>query len=121
MTVLIVDDSAMMRGIIKQVLQSHQTGAALEIREADNGEAAWDIVQQGGTDLVVLDMNMPVLDGLEFVRRVRARGLTIPLIMVSAVTDEEKIYEAGVAGVTAYLEKPIRGSELWETVREYLQ
>jgi two-component system, chemotaxis family, chemotaxis protein CheY len=121
MNVLIVDDSAMMRSLIRRVLEDNQAADVLHIIDAENGEVAWRLLQENKIKLIFLDWNMPVLDGLAFVKRVRAHGLEVPVIMVSAVTEEDKIYDAGAAGVTAYLEKPVRGAELWDTVRDYLK
>ena len=121
MKVLVVDDSSMMRGIIRRVLEENHTGGDLDIIDAENGEIAWKLVHENEVRLVFLDWNMPVLDGIDFVKRLRGEGIAIPVIMVSAITDEDSIYEAGSAGVTAYLEKPVRGGDVWELVRDYLR
>ena len=64
---------------------------------------------------------MPVLDGLSFVKRVRSDGIGTPIVMITSVTDEDKILEAGKAGVNTYIEKPVRGNQLWEQIKEFIQ
>lgn len=155
MNILIVDDSALMRGIIRQVIEEHAGPGAparaasgevapaarssagssapagaggagagpgsFELFEAANGHDALSMLASRPIDLVLLDWNMPVLDGLAFVKHVRNQGMTLPIIMVTAVSDEDKIYQAAKAGVTSYLEKPILGSDLWERLKDYLR
>lgn len=120
MRFLIVDDSEMMRGIIKQVIEDNVVGAAHEFIESANGQEALDALNRGGIDIVFLDWNMPVLDGLGFVRDVRQRGIVTPIVMITSITDEDKILEAGKAGVNTYIEKPIRGTRLWEQIKEFV-
>ncbi len=75
----------------------------------------------GPVDLIFLDWNMPVLDGLSFVTKIRASGNSTPIVMITSVTDEDRILEAGRAGVNSYIEKPIRGNDLWEQVKEFIK
>ncbi len=121
MKLLIVDDSAMMRGIVKQAILDNKKGSNPEFVEAANGQEALDALKAHPIDIVFLDWNMPVLDGLSFVRDVRQRGIKTPIAMITSVTDENKILEAGKAGVNTYIEKPIRGTKLWEQVKEFLE
>jgi two-component system chemotaxis response regulator CheY len=121
MKLLIVDDSEMMRGIIKQAILENFAGATPQFVEASNGQEALDALGSHEFHIVFLDWNMPILDGMSFVRDVRGRGITTPIAMITSVTDEDKILEAGKAGVNTYIEKPIRGSRLWEQIREFVQ
>jgi two-component system, chemotaxis family, chemotaxis protein CheY len=120
MKILIVDDSAMMRTLIKRTIEEHDEAGTIEIVDASNGQDALEIVEHQKVDLVLVDWNMPVVDGLGFVRRVRADGNAVPIVMVSAVSDETRIFEAAEAGVNAYIEKPVRSVELWQRIREYV-
>ncbi len=121
MKILIVDDSEMMRGVIRQALSDNLPDSNPEIDEAGDGAVALEKIRSASFDVVFLDWNMPVLDGLGFVTEVRKAGIHTPIVMISSVTDEEKILEAGRAGVNAYVEKPVRGVKLWEQVKEFLQ
>jgi two-component system chemotaxis response regulator CheY len=120
MKVLIVDDSAVTRLLIRRALEQHRPDAPVDVVEAQNGEEALSAVQASAFDLVLLDWNMPVLDGLSFVKRVRNDGMQAPIIMVTAVTDENLVYEACAAGVSDYIEKPLRPSELYERIKDHL-
>ena len=120
MKILVVDDSAMMRSVIKSTLASYGSGKQIEVVEAVNGQEALDKLTSESIDLVLLDWQMPVVDGLSFVKQVRGSGKDVPIVMVTSVTDKEKVLEAGKAGVNTYIEKPVRGSVLWENIQEFL-
>lgn len=120
MKVLIVDDSAVMRIMIRRTIEEHSPGERAEIVEASDGEQALNTLDGQSFDLIMLDWNMPVLDGLTFVKRVRGDGMEVPIIMVSAVNDEASIFDACEAGVTDYIEKPVRPSDLAERIKPYL-
>ncbi len=120
MKVLIVDDSPVMRILIRRTIEEHNPDETVEITEACDGEEALGKVSGTNFDLVMLDWNMPVLDGLSFVKKVRGDGLDLPIIMISAVSDESSIFDACEAGVTDYIEKPVRPTDLAERIRPYL-
>jgi two-component system chemotaxis response regulator CheY len=121
MKILVVDDSALMRTVIRRAIDEHDAQQEFEVLDASDGEQALRLVEvHDDIELVLIDWNMPVLDGVEFVKRVRAQGNDVPIIMVSAVSDEDKVFEAAAAGVNAYVEKPVRGAELWQKIREYV-
>ncbi len=121
MNILVVDDSALMRGLVRRAIATFGKVDGLHILEADNGKSALEALTGSDIELVLLDWNMPVLDGLSFVRDVRKRGVTIPIVMISAVTDPKRIMEATEAGVTDYIEKPVQLSELWERIQEHFK
>lgn len=118
MQILIVDDSELMRTIVEQVIRENLKEASERIGffHAANGKDAMDIFEQGKIDLVFLDWNMPVLDGVEFVREIRMNGNKVPIVMITSVTDSEKILQAAAAGVNSYVEKPVRGPQLWNQI-----
>jgi CheY-like chemotaxis protein/HPt (histidine-containing phosphotransfer) domain-containing protein len=101
--VLVVDDGAENRELASLVLAEH----GLWVEEAENGKVAVDKVQETVFDLILMDMQMPVMDGYEATRTLRARGVTTPIVALTA--NAMKGYEAQVlaAGCTAYLTKPI--------------
>ena len=121
MKILVVDDSEMMRGIIKQAIEDNVPGAQPEFFDAENGQEALDAINNNDINLVFLDWNMPVLDGLSFVKQVRNQGINVPIVMITSVTDVDRIMEAGKAGVNTYIEKPVRGNRLWEQIKEFVK
>jgi two-component system chemotaxis response regulator CheY len=105
MRALIVDDSRAMRAIIAKILR--ELGA--EIVEAGNGREGLERLAAGGAvDVVLVDWNMPVMDGLSFVREVRARKEYdgVPLLMVTTESDAHHVTSALDAGANEYVMKP---------------
>ncbi|GAA1795480.1 response regulator [Planosporangium flavigriseum] len=106
MRALVVDDSRAMRLILTRIL----TGLGFEVYEAGDGREALDLLTAdgSGTSLVLIDWNMPVMNGLDLVTAVRAdenlRHLT--LIMVSTESEQKQIVRALAAGAHEYLIKP---------------
>lgn len=117
--VLVVEDSITVREVERQILR--QMG--LEVETAVDGVDGWNALQQGGYDLVVTDIDMPRMNGIEFVRTLRAdeRFKTVPVIVVS-YKDREEDRRAGLdAGADAYLTKgSFREGTFTETVRDLL-
>ena len=104
---LIVDDSSVMRKIVTRSLQ--RAGIQLsQIYEAGNGVEALGTLQQNKVDLILCDINMPVMDGLEFVKQLasveNARG--IPVVMITTEGSEAHVMEALSAGARGYIRKP---------------
>jgi two-component system, chemotaxis family, chemotaxis protein CheY len=121
MKILIVDDSAVMRRIHKNTLLEHQIGED-NLLEAEDGQQALDIAQQEKIDLFLVDWNMPKLDGVGFVKKVREREeyAKTPIIMITSEAAKYNVIEAIQAGVTNYVVKPIKGNLLWEKIKNYL-
>ena len=114
---LIVDDSAVMRKIVQRALR--QAGFAIgEVLEAGNGFEALDILRQQTVDLVLSDMNMPVMDGLEFMRQVgsveKARG--VPVLMITTEGSESHVMEAISCGAAGYIRKPFTPDQMKQHV-----
>lgn len=109
-SILVVDDDATNRAVCKGCLQR----AGYQIREAEDGNAAISQVSENPPDLIIMDVMMPNMDGLECTRKLRANPETrdIPIIIVSAMTRTEDILSGLTAGADEYLSKPIRSSEL---------
>ena len=105
MRALVVDDSRTMRRIVSGTLQE----LGFETSEAEDGKAAIDLLESGlEVDLACVDWNMPVMDGLEFISRVRADRAwrAITLMMVTTESEHEQIVRALAAGAHEYLIKP---------------
>ena len=103
--ILVVDDFATMRKIVKNVLQ--QIGYT-NIDEAENGQEALRKLKSDSFDFVISDWNMPEMDGLTLLKKIRADEELkhIPVIMVTAEAEKSKVIEAIKAGVNNYIVKP---------------
>lgn len=110
--VLIVDDEARIRDVVSYALQKE----GYRVTAADNGRAALESVEQGGFDLVVLDVMLPEIDGLEVCRRVRARS-RVPILFLSARSEEIDRVLGLELGGDDYLIKPFSPRELVARVR----
>lgn len=114
MSVLIVDDSATVRMYHKQILSNE----GYECEEAANGMEALEKAQYKEYDLYIVDINMPVLDGYSFVKRLRTgEGHIAPVIMVSTESEPKDMDLAYESGASLYLIKPVKPEELLINVK----
>jgi two-component system chemotaxis response regulator CheY len=113
MKILVVDDFSTMRRIVKNLLK--QLGF-IHIEEAEDGAQAYTKLKTGGYGFVVSDWNMPNLDGLGLVKKVRQDDelKDLPILMVTAEAEKEKVVAAIQAGVNNYIVKPFTGEVLKE-------
>jgi len=118
MKVLLVDDSKTMRNIQKGILT--QLGYT-ELEEAADGLDALSKIGAFSPDLLLVDWNMPNMDGLTFVKKYRASGGTSPIIMVTTEAEKIRVVEAIKAGVNNYVVKPFTPDVLSERIRETLE
>ena len=105
MNALVIDDSRAMRAILARILRN----AGFEVREADHGRAGLEQLRDGTkTDLVLVDWNMPVMDGLAFLKAVRRdRGFRdIRMMVVTTEIEMGRMAEAMAAGADEYVMKP---------------
>jgi two-component system chemotaxis response regulator CheY len=119
---LIVDDSSVMRKIVARALQ--QGGLSLgQILEAGNGAEALEILRREKVDLVLSDINMPVMDGLEFVRQLRSveNALGVPVVMITTEGSESHVMEAISCGARGYIRKPFTPDQMKQHVLPLLQ
>ncbi len=107
--VLIVDDSSVTRKIVERTL--HQAGFELEVLEASNGCEGLAILQEKTVDLILSDINMPTMDGLEFIRQLQSieNAKAVPVVMISADGSEARIVEAISGGARAFIRKSLTG------------
>lgn len=116
--VLIVDDSSLIRQMVSFTLRN----AGFEVVEAENGQDAIDKLGSGTPDLVLTDLNMPVMDGITLVRKVRSLPATryVPILMLTTESQAEKKAEGKSAGATGWLVKPFDPPKLLAVVAKVL-
>ena len=120
MKILVVDDFSTMRRIVKNLLR--QIGYE-HIEEAEDGAQAYSKLKNGGFGFVVSDWNMPNMDGLDLVKKVRSDPelKDLPILMVTAEAEKEKVITAIQAGVNNYIVKPFTGETLKEKMDKILE
>lgn len=116
--VLVVDDNSVNLLVARRLLE--QRGCA--VQEASDGQSALDAVSRERFDVVLMDVYMPDMDGLEATRQIRARGDTasLPIIGLSASADPEEVRNCRDAGMTDFLAKPLTAARLVETLRRHV-
>ena len=110
--ILIADDEALLRLDLREMLEE---AGHLVVGEAENGKAAVRLVEQERPDLVIMDVKMPEMDGLEAARIIGDARLA-PVLLLTAYSQQEIVKEATNSGVFAYLVKPIREEELFPAI-----
>ena len=117
MKILLVDDSRTMRNIQKKTLES----LGGELSEAGDGvEALAVIATSQGFDLMVVDWNMPNMDGITLVTKVREADKRPPIIMCTTEAEKQRVIDAVKAGVNNYIVKPFTPEAILEKVRQTL-
>jgi DNA-binding response OmpR family regulator len=116
--VLVVDDELTFSTAIADTLQS--LGEGFVVDTADNGSLAWDKIQKIVYELVITDLRMPQVDGLELVEKIRSSGINTPLILMTAYGSASVEAKAKQLNVARYLPKPIDIDELIEATRDVL-
>ncbi len=113
--VLVVDDFSTMRRIVKNILR--QLGFE-DIEEAEDGAQAYAKLKSGGFGFLVSDWNMPNMDGLELLKKVRSDSelKDLPVLMVTAEAEKHKVIEAIKAGVNNYIVKPFTAEVMKEKI-----
>jgi two-component system chemotaxis response regulator CheY len=114
---LIVDDSSVMRKIVERSLR--QAGLdPLVVLEAGSGMEGLDVLRASRVDLILSDINMPTMNGLEFVRQIKAQHLAegVPVVMITTESSEEHVRQAIQAGARGYIRKPFTPEQVKERV-----
>ncbi len=115
MKILLVDDSRTIRNIQKNVLK--QLGHT-DIVEAEDGVQALVQMKDHKIDLMLVDWNMPNMDGITLIRKVRETNKTIPMIMCTTEAEKTRVLEAIKAGVNNYVVKPFTVESLGEKLNQ---
>lgn len=119
--VLIVDDSAAIRKILQRALL--QTELPLRnVFEAPDGKQALEVLRQNQVNVILSDINMPNMDGIEFLRNVRAMPecKLIPVVMITTEGSQIRVQEAADLGATSYVRKPFTADQLRDKLRAVL-
>jgi two-component system KDP operon response regulator KdpE len=115
--VLIVDDEPPIRRFLRTALSAQE----YRVEEAGDGETALDFLQRNPVDLIVLDLGLPGMDGLEVLRRLRGQGAATPVIILSSRDDEAGKVAALDLGADDYVSKPFGVEELSARIRAALR
>ena len=118
--ILVVEDSSLVQSIVKVALRRYER---LHVASASNGvEALASIERDGEPDLVLLDINMPQMSGLELLDELRASGVVprVPVIIVSTESEPDDVKRGLDAGARAYLKKPFRTDDLCKVIDRVL-
>ncbi|MBI2461008.1 MAG: response regulator [Candidatus Rokubacteria bacterium] len=116
-TILVVDDEEAIRRLLTESL----TRAGYRVAAAGSGREALALVEQEPPDLIILDLVMPEMDGIEALRRIRERGVTAKVLILTAYGTAQQIREARALGVREFIGKPFDLDRLVGIVRQELE
>ncbi|HXM21924.1 MAG TPA: response regulator [Terriglobales bacterium] len=114
---LIIDDSSVMRKIVERSLR-HAGIDLTKVFEAGNGAEALAVLQENPVDLILCDINMPVMDGLEFIKQLPgvANAIDVPVVMITTEGSESHVVQALSCGARGYIRKPFTAEQVKEQV-----
>jgi DNA-binding response OmpR family regulator len=117
--ILVIEDDPGIREVLSELLGNK----GYTVETASDGDAGLARLRQGGVDLVLLDLMLPDVDGLDLCRRVRARGgeVYVPIIMLTALAGAAERHEGFSAGADDYVLKPFSAEDLLDRVQVWLQ
>lgn len=116
--IMTVDDSASIRQMVGFTLQE----AGYEVAEAEDGQKALDELDGKPVKMIITDLNMPVMDGIELIQRVREHPdyRTIPIVMLTTESQAEMKQRGKEAGATGWIVKPFKPEQLISVIRKVL-
>jgi CheY-like chemotaxis protein len=116
--ILYIEDNRLSSRLVKKLLAR----VGLEVLQADTGEMGLTIAKEEKPNLILVDINLPDMDGLEVTRRLKANPqlVDIPVIAISADSMHDEAARGLEAGCVAYLQKPVGRQELYNTMRDYI-
>lgn len=114
-SVLIVDDNDMTRETLRVILRSDDYNV---VGEATDGDVALEMVTKLKPDIILLDVIMPKVSGIEALRSIRLVSSDVAILMVTANKDQETVTEAVKAGISGYIIKPFNAKKVLDTVQQ---
>jgi two-component system, chemotaxis family, chemotaxis protein CheY len=116
MRVLTVDDSRTILAMLHHTLSN----AGFEVIQAENGQVGLDLLASQDVDVVITDINMPVMDGIEFIKQVRATGKhqSLPILILTTETSQDKRDQGRAAGGTGWIVKPFDPEKLISVINK---
>lgn len=120
-SVLVVDDSAMMRKVVLRVLKMADVEFDT-VLEAGDGHEALNLLRTNPVALIMCDINMPVMSGLELLQRIKEEKLAVgvPIVMVTTESSEPQVRQAILAGARGYIRKPFTIDHIRNNVKPLL-
>jgi two-component system chemotaxis response regulator CheY len=118
-TLMIVDDSASMRQLVSHTIKK----AGFNVLSAENGKDALDKLCKAKVDMVITDLNMPEMDGIEFIRKFRdlPEYECAPIVMLTTDSQNDKKDEGRKAGANGWIEKPFNPELLMSVVNKFVK
>lgn len=114
--ILVVDDELLLRRALGRLISA----MGFDVTTASQGQEALDLLAAGSFDLLITDVHMPVMDGLDLIRHARTRWPALPIIVISGGGPKDVIDEPAEVNADAILAKPIRGVDLEAAIRALL-
>ncbi|MBF0406308.1 MAG: response regulator [Candidatus Riflebacteria bacterium] len=116
--ILVVDDSSSMRQMLSYTLKL----GGYDTIDAVDGEDAFTKLEGDNFDMIITDLNMPKLDGIEFIKKTRgsAKGKFIPIVMLTTESQQERKMQGKAAGATGWIVKPFKPEQLISVVKKVL-
>lgn len=114
--IMIVDDALFMRAQLKKILSVLE----VDLIEATNGQEACERYEQESPDLILMDISMPIMDGIDALVNIRKKDKQIPVIMCSANGQDSIVVDAIQKGVNDFIVKPFTPDKIIQTVMDYL-
>ena len=118
---LIVDDEPMIREGLGYCVRKRWEEEALQAYAAKDGEEAWEIVEREQPDVLITDIRMPRMDGIELLRKIRGSKINVKAIALSGYGDFEYVRDMALLGIENYLLKPVNEEELISTINSTLE
>ena len=115
--ILFVDDSSIMRLFARMSTRSIQ---GISVTEAQDGVEAVEKIEKETFDLIITDINMPKMDGLQLIRHVRTMGLKFPIIILTTLGEEKDVERGMELGADDYMTKPITVHKLTDIISTYM-